>query len=93
MAKEKLNSEQELLIARSQAKLADYKRTFSSEQGMRVLNDLVASNYLGESTFSKDLHEMAFKEGQRKVVLRILGILGTDPEKIKQMVEESHHGA
>ena len=48
----------------------DYKITFSSEQGQRVLNDLEKRCHEFVTTFSKDnSHETAFLEGQRSILI------------------------
>ncbi len=55
----------------------DYKTTFSTKEGERVLADL-ESAYYHRSSFSKDPYETAFKEGQRAVIVRILNLLKED---------------
>jgi hypothetical protein len=48
----------------------DYKITFNSEQGQRVLNDLEKRCHEFVTTFSKDSsHETAFLEGQRSILI------------------------
>ena len=48
----------------------DYKITFSSEQGQRVLNDLEKRCHEFVTTFSKDSStETAFLEGQRSILI------------------------
>ena len=47
----------------------DYKTTFGSESGQRVLNDLKKRCSFETSTFVKgDSHASAFLEGQRSMV-------------------------
>lgn len=71
-------------------KQQDYKRTFSSEHGKRVLYDLMNDHYAIRSTYERgDALELAYREGQRQVVLRILTILKFEPEKIKQTIVEA----
>ena len=54
----------------------DYKITFNSEQGQRVLNDLEKRCHEFVTTFSKDnSHETAFLEGQRSILLFIKAML------------------
>ena len=54
----------------------DYKITFNSEQGQRVLNDLEKRCHEFVTTFSKDnSHETAFLEGQRSISLFIKAML------------------
>jgi hypothetical protein len=52
----------------------DYKTTFSTKEGERVLADL-ESAYYHRSSFSKDPYETAFNEGSRAVVVRILNLI------------------
>lgn len=79
------------LAEKQVAKVYDYKKTFGSEQGKRILADLFSSHYVMNSTYTRsDALEMAFREGQRQVVLRILTILNMDPINMKRQIEESH---
>lgn len=76
------------------AAISDYKRTFSSEQGKRVLQDLMQAHYLMRPTLRKgnDLAlNMAFNEGQRNVVLRILTILETSEASLHTLLKETHN--
>jgi len=59
--------------------VACYQAIFSSEDGKKVLYDLMRTHYIISSTFSKDPYETALKEGERNTVLRILSILKIDP--------------
>ena len=54
----------------------DYKITFGSEEGQRVMEDISIRCHESSTTFSKDnSHETAFLEGQRSISLFIKGIL------------------
>ena len=54
----------------------DYKITFSSEQGQRVLNDLEKRCHEFVTTFSKEnSHETAFLEGQRSTLIFIKAMI------------------
>lgn len=70
------------------AKAKDYKRTFSSDQGQRVLHDLMREHKMMHSTYTRDKDEMIYMEGQRNVVLRILTLLEVDPEKLRAKYQE-----
>ena len=61
----------------------DYAITFGSEQGRRVLKDLLG--YRDRISFDPDPYQTAFNEGQRSVVLR-----GTS--KIKDLVKAVEEG-
>ncbi|ANS05572.1 hypothetical protein [uncultured Mediterranean phage] len=52
----------------------DYRITFGSKEGERVIADL-RSAYYKRSSFSKDTNEMAYREGQRSVVIRIINLI------------------
>ena len=54
----------------------DYKITFNSEQGQRVLNDLEKRCHEFVTTFSKEnSHETAFLEGQRSTLIFIKAMI------------------
>ena len=55
----------------------DYGITFGSKEGERVMADL-QSAYYKRSSFSKDSNEMAYREGQRSVIIRIINIIKED---------------
>ena len=61
----------------------DYAITFGSEQGRRVLKDLLG--YRDRISFDPDPYQTAFNEGQRSVVLRVT-------TKIKDLVKEVEDG-
>lgn len=65
-----------------------YQSFFNSEDGKKVLYDLMKVHHVVGSTFSKDSHEMALKEGERNVVLRILSILQVDPQKLLEDINK-----
>jgi hypothetical protein len=70
------------------AKIIDYKGAFGTEQGQRVLHDLCKTCGLLITSFDENPHMMAFKEGQRNVVLHILNKLKMDPMALKKFIEE-----
>tara|TARA_R100000458_G_scaffold58256_1_gene65920 strand:+ start:486 stop:704 length:219 start_codon:yes stop_codon:yes gene_type:complete len=55
----------------------DYGITFGSKEGERVMADL-KSAYYKRSSFSKDSNEMAYREGQRSVIIRIINLIKED---------------
>lgn len=67
--------------------LIAYQNTFNSEDGQRVLYDLMKTLFIFKSTMDPNPHELAYNEGQRSVILRILSTLGTDPEHIIKLME------
>lgn len=82
----------EKIVEKQTAKPKDYKKTFGTESGKRVLYDLIDSHFVMRPTFvPNDPYATARNEGERNVVLRIITMLNTDPEKIKQLIEESNN--
>jgi hypothetical protein len=54
----------------------DYKITFGSDEGKRILDDLKKRSHFYNTTHVKgDSHESAFYEGQRSLVVFIENIL------------------
>lgn len=70
------------------AKVIDYKVTFSTEEGKRVLFDLMKSCGMDTSSFDENPLNMAYREGQRNVVLHIMNKLKIDVEKLTKFIEE-----
>lgn len=68
--------------------VANYQFVFNSEEGKKVLYDMMKTHYVIGSTFSKDPYEMALKEGERNTVLRILSILKIDPQKLLEDINK-----
>lgn len=69
--------------------IADFRDTFESPQGQRVLQFLAEQNFVLTPTFvAGDSHQTALHEGQRRVVLSIMKYIGTDVAKLQQMAEE-----
>jgi len=54
-----------------------YNVVFNTPEGNQVLADLCKKYYVHSTTFSKENNEyqMAYKEGQRRVMLYILNLL------------------
>ena len=67
---------------------AAYKRIFNSHDGKLILQDLIEQHRVLNSSFSKDATEMAFAEGERNVVLRILSLIDTSSEAILKKIKE-----
>lgn len=75
------------------ARANDYRKTFSTLHGKRVLFDLMKTGHLLGSSFSKDPYQTAFNEGERAIVGKILTHLKMEPEQLERLFEESekHH--
>jgi len=63
-----------------------YIRTFKSEDGEAVLDSLVKQFQVFDSIIDSDPIEMAYKAGQRDVILRILRTINTDPIKLAERI-------
>lgn len=70
------------------ATILDYKKTFSTDFGQRVLNDLMETHHFLGPVMDKDLNNVLFREGARNVVIRILKFMEMDPEKIRRRIKE-----
>lgn len=71
----------------------DYKKTFGSPEGKRVLLDLMNKFNVMHSTYQPGINEvdLAFKEGARNVVLFLIHKLGEDMEKLSEMAKEAQN--
>ena len=60
-----------------------YNKTFETDEGQKVLDDLCNQHYISRTTYNKDNseYETAYREGQRAVVLRIQKILNKKETK------------
>ena len=76
MADEQQNQDQQENQERLNELVKDYKLTFESKSGEKVLQDLQRRCHLFTTTNVKgDSHESAFMEGQRAAILFITNIL------------------
>lgn len=64
-------------LARLKAIRDSYRRIFASEDGKIIWDDLAKAHYMTSSTFSSDPLELARREGERNVLLRIWSILNS----------------
>jgi hypothetical protein len=80
MAKtEKMNPGQ----LKARARVLAYQKVFSSGDGKKVLQDLMANHFVMSSTATQNEYvSIEFNEGQRNVVLRIMSILKIKPEEM-----------
>lgn len=72
-------------IIRLKALREDYKKTFSTEEGKRVLKDLENTCFYNTTTFSDKALMIAFNEGNRAVFLHIKTILELDIETLEKL--------
>lgn len=65
-----------------------YKAIFETEDGKRVLYDLMKQHHVLGALPAKDAHEIFRAEGERNVVLRIMSILNIDPMLFEQKIKQ-----
>ena len=70
------------------ARAKDYKFVFGTTQGKLVLADILRRTRVLSTTFAKDPHETAFREGERNVGLMILSEVSLDIEGAKALLNE-----
>ena len=76
MADEQQSPNQEEQQEKINQLVTDYKTTFGTENGQRVLTDLQNRCHLFSTTNVKgDAHESAFNEGQRAAILFIISMI------------------
>ena len=63
----------------------DYKKTFSSEEGKKVLKDLEQICLANSTTFNKDSLIMAFQEGLRSVYLHINTMININLDELERV--------
>lgn len=80
---------QDVVARKGYAKIVDYQAVFSTAQGRAVLHDLMSAHNMLVPTYAKDVNDMLINEGERRVVLRILTFLNTDPRTLLERIEEN----
>jgi len=60
-----------------------YRKTFESEEGVKVLADLKRRCFYDTTTITNNAEVTAFNEGQRMVVLHILNSMKVDTVKLE----------
>lgn len=71
--------------------IIDYHRVFGTTEGKKVLFDLMKQHHILTAAASSpiDPYELAYREGERSVILRILTSLDMDPGKLREKIEEA----
>ncbi|MGE4551604.1 MAG: hypothetical protein AB7D57_00735 [Desulfovibrionaceae bacterium] len=69
---------------------AAYRRTFESEDGRTVLEDLERRGFMWGSTLHPDPQRTAFNEGRRSLVLHIRYMTAPDSERGHNTEEDGH---
>jgi len=66
-----------------------YLQTFNCPEGRAVLRDLCIEHGVLTNNFEPNPYKHALNAGERNVVLRIMTILGTEPEDLLTMSDEA----
>ena len=70
-------------------KRQDYRRTFDTEAGQRVLSDLMRRHFVFSVTkVPGDATESAFNEGRRSVILDIMQTVGVDADRVMEHIQQ-----
>lgn len=77
---------------RTVALAIDYKRTFQSEHGERVLRHLMKRFGILNSTMTDNPYLTAFNEGQRSVVIEIIRKLKIDVKRLETEIFKEPQG-
>jgi len=64
-----------------------YQRTFSEPDGQKVLNHLMKVAHVTRPMFDKDDKVLAYRTGQRDLVLQILSFVHKDPGALIKEIE------
>ena len=73
------------------ARIKDYRETFGTQAGRRVLSDLRRSYGKRPSYVKGDAYDTAFKEGERSVYLKIESMLNLSEKDLDRWTEELKH--
>jgi len=65
-----------------------YRQVFSTEQGKKVIDDLI-KRFMLRSSMSLDPHQIAFQEGERNIVLMLLHTLNIDEEQLRERIKHA----
>lgn len=66
----------------------NYKEAFCTLAGKEVLKDLLRFCHYSEQIHNpNNSHDTAFKDGKRRVALRILGFLGMDTIELNELIK------
>ena len=66
----------------------DYKATFATDEGKRVLKNLERLCFVNGTTFSEKPTITSFNEGKRTVVVQIQNMINMDLDKLREQLKE-----
>jgi hypothetical protein len=90
MKKTKLEGPTRVVAQKAVERTENYKQAFTTVQGKAVLLDLLNEHYMLKTVYQgqEDSIGIAFRDGQRQVLLRILSIMQLDIGEIYMLLKE-----
>lgn len=77
------------------SRVQDYKQAFATKAGKAVLLDLMQEHYMLKPTYqgTEDAIGIAFRDGQRNVILRILATMEYDASELYVLLRQGEENA
>ena len=91
----KLSTATKRVAERTLVRVNNYKQAFSTPMGKAVLLDLMQEHYMLKPTYqgTEDAIGIAFRDGQRNVVLRILATMEFDASELYVLLKQGEENA
>ena len=93
----KITENQRKYVDKALKRTENYKQAFTTKQGKAVLLDLLQEHFMLRPVYqgaeSDDGRGMAFREGQKHVVLRILTTMGLDTSEMYLLLKQGEEDA
>jgi hypothetical protein len=81
---------QERALAQARRRPDDFRNTFTTGHGRRVLTYLMQSYHVFSPTHTMgDPYQSAYHEGQRSVVLQILSFMNLNPDEVQEQINKT----
>jgi len=97
MAKAGTRSAPKEVVEKAIVRTTNYKQAFSTAQGKAVLLDLLSEHYMLKNTYygpeNDEGRSMAYREGQRTVVLRIMQMMGLNTAEMYLLIKQGDDNA
>lgn len=97
MAQAKPRSAPKKVVEAAILRVTNYKQTFTSKTGREVLLDLLGEHYMLKTTYygpeNDEGRSMAYRDGQRSVVLRIMQVMGLDTAEMYLLIKQGDDNA
>lgn len=81
------NEKRDKVARKSVERIQNYQRTFTSDVGKQVLNDLFARYGMLQTQAQDNPYQTYFHEGQRSVVLFIVDVMKLKPHEILERIQ------